>query len=79
LTLLAPDIVEAILCGRQPVELQLEGLMNSFPVIWRDQWDALVGAGIRTRSTATRISTTRLQFENGIRRTWKRQNERLLS
>jgi hypothetical protein len=34
LTLLAPDIVEAILSGRQPVSLQLDGLMRRFPVEW---------------------------------------------
>jgi hypothetical protein len=41
LSLLGPDIVEAILDGRQPAGLQLEGLMKPFPVCWRDQWDAL--------------------------------------
>ena len=37
LTLLAPDIVEAILGGRQPARLQLDGLMKRFPVGWREQ------------------------------------------
>jgi hypothetical protein len=37
LTLLAPDIVEAIFDGRQPVGLQLDGLMRRFPVKWREQ------------------------------------------
>jgi hypothetical protein len=37
LTLLAPDIVEAIVNGRQPVELQLDGLMKRFPVGWNEQ------------------------------------------
>lgn len=37
LTLLAPDIVEAILNGRQPARLQLKGLMGRFPVGWREQ------------------------------------------
>ena len=37
LTLLAPDIVEAILDGRQPVELQLDGLLAGFPVEWERQ------------------------------------------
>ncbi len=40
LTLLAPDIVEAILGGRQPAELQLDILMRRFPVEWRAQADA---------------------------------------
>lgn len=37
LTLLAPDIVEAILGGRQPVGLQLEALLRRFPVEWQRQ------------------------------------------
>jgi ParB-like chromosome segregation protein Spo0J len=37
LTLLAPDIVEAILNGRQPTELKLEDLLKRFPVGWREQ------------------------------------------
>ncbi len=32
LTLLAPEIVEAILDGRQPAELQLEDLLEGFPL-----------------------------------------------
>jgi hypothetical protein len=34
LTLLAPDIVEAILNGRQPEGMTLPGLMEPFPVEW---------------------------------------------
>ena len=34
LTLLAPEIVEAILDGRQPAELQLDDLLEGFPVEW---------------------------------------------
>jgi hypothetical protein len=37
LTLLAPDIVEAILNGQQPIELTLAVLMRHFPVGWADQ------------------------------------------
>jgi len=37
LTLLAPDIVEAILNGRQPPQLQLEKLLRRLPVEWREQ------------------------------------------
>ena len=37
LTLLAPDIVEAILDGRQPAELQLDVLMKPLPVEWERQ------------------------------------------
>lgn len=37
LTLLAPDIVEAILDGRQPAELRLEDLLAGFPLEWEGQ------------------------------------------
>ena len=37
LTLLAPDIVEAILDGRQPEGMTLTGLMEPFPVEWGKQ------------------------------------------
>ena len=37
LTLLAPDIVEAILDGRQPAELQLDDLLKGFPLEWQGQ------------------------------------------
>ena len=40
LTLLAPDVVEAILNGRQPAGLQLASLLRRFPVCWRAQRDA---------------------------------------
>ncbi|MBI1291226.1 hypothetical protein GC173_08270 [bacterium] len=37
LTLLAPDIVEAILDGRQPEGMTLPGLMEPFPMEWQRQ------------------------------------------
>lgn len=37
LALLAPDIVEAILAGRQPASLTLKDLMAPFPVEWERQ------------------------------------------
>ena len=37
LTLLAPDIVEAILDGRQPKALQLENLTRALPSAWDEQ------------------------------------------
>jgi hypothetical protein len=40
LTLLAPDIVETILTGRQPEGLRLDGLIKPFPVEWRAQREA---------------------------------------
>jgi hypothetical protein len=40
LTLLAPNIVEAILDGRQPEGMTLPGLMEPFPVEWKGQRSA---------------------------------------
>ena len=37
LTLLAPEIVEAILDGQQPEGITLLGLMEPFPVVWERQ------------------------------------------
>lgn len=37
LTLLAPDIVEAILDGRQPEGLRLEDILNGFSESWGEQ------------------------------------------
>jgi hypothetical protein len=37
LTLLAPEIVEAILDGRQPVAMQLDDLLEGFPLEWEGQ------------------------------------------
>jgi hypothetical protein len=42
LTLLAPDIVAAILGGRQPAEMTLAVLMRLFPVGWREQAEEFV-------------------------------------
>lgn len=42
LTLLAPDIVEAIMNGRQPAGMTLAVLMESFPLAWPDQYRAFV-------------------------------------
>ena len=39
LTLLAPDIVEAILDGRQPEGMTLPGLLKGVPVEWEGQGD----------------------------------------
>jgi hypothetical protein len=41
LTLLAPDIIEAIIDGRQPAELGVHVLREGFPVEWGEQRDAL--------------------------------------
>jgi hypothetical protein len=53
LTLLAPDIVEAIFDGRQPLRLQLNLLEQRFPVEWGEQRKAFgvqVAANAHTRN-----------------------------
>ena len=39
--ILAPDIVEAILYGREPSDLSLAKLVKSFPVEWEQQHSIL--------------------------------------
>jgi hypothetical protein len=46
LTLLAPMIVEAIIDGRHPRELQLSTLMKPFPLTWSDQSRVLLGRAL---------------------------------
>jgi len=41
LTLVAPDITEAILTGRQPSTLQLDELLKPLPAVWELQHTAL--------------------------------------
>jgi hypothetical protein len=41
LTLLAPEIIEAILEGRQPAGVTMAGLLTPFPLMWTEQWAAL--------------------------------------
>jgi hypothetical protein len=43
LTLLAPPIVEAIIDGRNPSELELPRLLKPFPLTWSDQCTSLLG------------------------------------
>jgi hypothetical protein len=52
LTLLAPDIVEAILGGRQPTEMTVAVLMKPFPVAWREQRAEILGRAIASCPTA---------------------------
>jgi hypothetical protein len=49
LTLLAPDIVEAILDGRQPPGLQLDDVLTPFPVEWEAQKLALLHPKVARR------------------------------
>jgi len=41
LNLLAPDIIEMILDGRQPPELQFQQFRKSLPLEWQAQRDAI--------------------------------------
>src|SRR4051812_17360360 len=41
LTLLAPDVVEAVLAGRQPPNMQLDIVLQRFSVEWRSQREDL--------------------------------------
>lgn len=41
LSLLAPDIIEAILDGRQGPEVTLKKLLDQFPLSWHDQREIL--------------------------------------
>lgn len=44
LTLVAPDIIEAILSGRQPSSLQLDDLLKPLPAAWEQQRSELPAA-----------------------------------
>ena len=46
LTLLAPDIVEAMLDARQPAKLGLPRVLEPVPAEWSEQRQALLDAGI---------------------------------
>ncbi len=57
LTLLAPDIVEAIMDGRQPADLGVHVLREGFPVEWGEQRAGVAGMAsrpIRSRSSMTK-------------------------
>jgi hypothetical protein len=41
LTLLAPDIVQAMIDGREPSGLSLERLTKPVPLEWTEQWEVL--------------------------------------
>jgi hypothetical protein len=59
--LLAPDIQEAILNGRQPKKLQLEDVTQALPSTWHDQRQRLLAREAAGFSTAAprRASTQR--------------------
>lgn len=43
LTLLAPEIVQAVLDGQQSPEMTMARLMRPFPVLWEEQRQRLLG------------------------------------
>jgi hypothetical protein len=51
LTLLTPGIVQAILDGRQPPELQLDTILHRFPVDWSGQEKAFQDAAVCTAAS----------------------------
>jgi hypothetical protein len=46
LTLLAPDIVEAILDGRQPSHIGLPALLQSVPSMWDEQHSTITESAV---------------------------------
>jgi len=57
LTLLAPDIVEAILDAKQGPEVTLSRVLESFPIDWRQQREHFAAGSERRRSQAVQRST----------------------
>ena len=53
LTLLAPDLVEAMLDGRQPADMTLPRLLAPFPAGWAEQRAILPGANARSEPAAS--------------------------
>ncbi len=43
ITLLAPEIIEAIVCGQQPSTLQVDDIMKPLPTQWQRQTSILLG------------------------------------
>jgi hypothetical protein len=57
LTLLAPDIVEAILDGRQPAELGVQVLREGLPVEWGSRRRRRLVGGQLPEQTAPKAAT----------------------
>jgi hypothetical protein len=51
LTLLAPDIVDAIVDGRQPSTIQVDELMKPLPADWKQQRNLCFEEGVRPNAT----------------------------
>ena len=57
LTLFAPDMVDAILDGKQGPEVTLSRVLESFPIDWRQQREHFAVGSERRRSQAVQRST----------------------
>ena len=75
MTLLAPEIVEAILDGRQPAELQLDDLLEGFPL--ESNSTELAHAIVEGHDLATAsgllgvsVNTLRTQLQAQSRQDW---------
>ena len=53
LTLLAPNIIEVILNGRQPADMTLPRLLAPFPAVWAEQRAIMPGASARPGPAAS--------------------------
>jgi hypothetical protein len=58
LTLLAPDIIETIVDGRQPRELELARLMKPFSLDWEQQRHDLFGVVLKETEVAAPLRRT---------------------
>lgn len=55
LTLLAPDVVEAVLAARLPHEVSLQRLLSHQPLLWPEQREAHLHGPIGARRGAARL------------------------
>ena len=67
ITLLAPDLIQTILDGRQPAGMTLPALMEPFPVEWARQCLGQFDARQAPIDTTRRISAERKPIKEGVR------------
>ena len=68
-TLLPPNIIEAVLDGQQPAEMRLEDLLDRFPVEWEgssDRWRSTIGQFARTNWARPDVASQPRPCENSI-------------
>jgi hypothetical protein len=69
LTLIAPDITEAIPAGRQPSTLELDDLLKPLPSAWADQHSLLFTPGcVEPAQTSAKNQTKHLLGRKPARR-----------